>query len=76
MGNRFFCRTSRGTFWIVFKPNRGWVIWFDSDELDGPFRTAQHAVDVLVGGHTPWPSGGFDPSRLGMPSDIGDWERG
>lgn len=76
MGNRFFCRTARGTFWILFKPGRGWVIWYDDDEVDGPFRSAQHAVDDLVGGHTPWPSRSGDPSKLGMPSDIGDWERG
>lgn len=70
----FACSTRIGPFFIVPKP-RGWYVMHDNDLLDGPFRTPQHAVDDLAGGHTPWPSSGVDPSTLGIPDDIGDWQR-
>lgn len=47
---------------------------FEGESLGGYLTPAQ-AIDDLAGGHTFTPPGGHDTSRLGIPDDIGEWER-
>jgi len=51
----------------------GWHAWHGDDCFDGPYPTAQALAEDLANGHTAWPSCG-DPSRLGIPEDLGSWE--
>ena len=64
--------TRIGTFRIVERAD-GFHVEFEDEHLDGPFRSAQHALDDLAGGHTPWPASGADPSTLGLSDDLSDW---
>lgn len=74
MPNGFWrLRTRRGTFEIRQHPNGRWHVLFESESL-GAYATPAMALDDLAGGHTFWPSAGFDPSELGIPDDLGDWE--
>jgi hypothetical protein len=45
------------------------------DELLGSYATAQQAVDDLAGGHTFSISGGVDSATLGIPDELGEWDR-
>lgn len=64
-------RTRRGTFYI--RPMRGgWGLFFADEHFDGPFASAHHALEQLVGGHCAWPSCG-DPSVLGLSDALSDW---
>jgi hypothetical protein len=67
----YWHNTRAGVFRIVREP-RGWMLWHGDDCFDGPFHTAQHALDDLAGGHCAWPDCG-DPSQFGLPEQIDDW---
>lgn len=45
------------------------------DESLGSYATAQQAVDDLAGGHTFSISNGVDTATLGIPDELGEWER-
>ena len=64
-------RTHKGVFYIVPRDGQYEVI-FDDDRL-GSYPTPEQAADDLAGGHTYWPSAGFDPGELGISDDLGDW---
>tara|TARA_R110002072_G_scaffold113009_1_gene242418 strand:+ start:2030 stop:2260 length:231 start_codon:yes stop_codon:yes gene_type:complete len=65
-------RSRIGNFYI--RPSgRYWAAMFEDEPL-GEYRSPQGALDDLAGGHADWPSGGVDPSTLGMPDEIGDWD--
>lgn len=66
--------TKAGPFTLV-PGNSGWMAYFEDDCFDGPFPSAQAAAEDVANGHTAWPSCG-DPSRLGIPDDLSQWERG
>lgn len=68
----FWFTTRAGTFRIVRDGDR-WRPWFEDERLMGAYPSPQHALDDLAGGHTDWPSCG-DPSALGLPDQIDDWE--
>jgi hypothetical protein len=69
-----FCfSTNRGTFHIRRRSDGRWEPCLDDEPFDGSYHTPQQAVDDLAGGHTSWPSETGDPSKLGLPSDLGDW---
>ena len=70
----FWFRTRVGTFRIAQSTDGRWHPWFEDEDL-GSYHSAQAACEDLAGGHTFWPSCG-DPSRLGLPSEIGEWNRG
>ena len=72
MTEHFRFATRVGVFRIVRDGDR-WRPWFEDELLMGRYRTPQQALDDLAGGYTDWPSCG-DPSRLGLPDDIGEWE--
>jgi hypothetical protein len=64
-------RSRIGTFHIV-QTCRGWMLHLGDEPFDGPFATAQHALDDLAGGHCYWPTE-VDTSTLGLPDEIGNW---
>jgi hypothetical protein len=74
---RYNWHTQAGTVWIHPRLN-GWFISLEGDVLDGPFGRAQAALEMLLGGQSYWPSFADpeldDPSRLGIPEDISQWE--
>lgn len=49
-----------------------WHIEISGEEM-GSYATAQKALDDLLGGHCFWPDSG-DPSSLGLPDGLSDWE--
>lgn len=65
----FWHRTRRGTFYIKQSGFR-WGLYFEDEHLD-TYGTPQQAAEDVAGGHSSWP--GFDPSTLGIPDDIGEW---
>lgn len=71
-GGYWTCHTRAGAFTIRQWPDGRWHPMFEKESL-GSYRSAQAALDDLVGGHTHWPSSGVDPSTLGLPDDITDW---
>lgn len=73
MQETFWYRTTPGTFRIAREGQR-WRCWYEDEKLMGTYLSPQHALDDLAGGHTDWPSCG-DPSELGLPDEISDWQR-
>jgi hypothetical protein len=45
------------------------------DESLGSYDNPQQAVDDLTGGHTSSIAGGVDTAKLGIPDELGEWER-
>lgn len=64
-------RSTVGTF-VIRLHMRRWEIWCDGEML-GSYPSAESALDDLVGGHSDWP-GITDPSTLGLPDELADWE--
>lgn len=65
-------RTKWGVAAIIH--NRGdFDVIFDGDNL-GCYDSAAVALDELIGGHTNWPSCGKDPSEMGIPDDLSEWQ--
>jgi hypothetical protein len=63
--------TRRGTFSI--RPlHDGWCPFFEDERL-GWYHSPASALDDLIGGHTDWPSAGFDPSEIGLPEELSEW---
>ena len=69
---RAYWHETRGGVFSIRHEAQGWMLWLDDDCFDGPFQTAQHALDDLTGGHCAWPSCG-DPSQFDLPDEIGEW---
>jgi len=67
-------KTKVGTFFIGRSPDGRFHPIFDDESL-GSYISPQQAADDLSGGHTFSTSGGIDTSTLGIPEDIGEWER-
>lgn len=65
-------RTRIGLFKITFHQG-SWHIFHNNENL-GSYSSPHQAVDDLSGGYTVWPSSGIDPSSLGIPDDIGEWD--
>lgn len=47
---------------------------YDDDSL-GSYANEWQAAEDLAGGHTFSISSGIDTSTLGIPEDLGDWEK-
>ena len=65
--------TSAGPFYIAEHNGRFHPV-FDDQSL-GSYATAQLAAEDLANGHTFSISGGLDPSDLGIPDQLEDWEK-
>jgi len=66
-------QTRIGPFYIVYSNDRYYPVF--EDEYLGSYNSPQHAVDDLAGGHTFSLSNGVDTATLGIPYDVGEWER-
>lgn len=66
--------TSVGTFLIVERSGR-WHVLFKDESL-GSYANPRQAADDLAGGHTFSAGHGIDTSKLGIPRDIEEWEKG
>lgn len=71
MRPRWEFKTRAGLFAI--EARGGNYLVFCGDESLGSYHSPEAALDDLVGGHTFWPSSGVDPSRLGLPTELGAW---
>ena len=45
------------------------------EENLGSYATAVQALDDLIGGHTFSPSDGADTSQIGLPDELGEWDK-
>lgn len=69
-----YYRTSAGTFLITERLGR-WHIIFDDESLGG-YATPQQAADDLTGWHIFSPGRGIDTSKLDIPRDLEEWDKG
>ena len=70
----YYRRTSRKT--VSIRPvGHRWHLYYGDEDL-GSYHSPGAAADDAAGGHTFTPSDGTDLGRLGLPSDIGEWDRG
>jgi hypothetical protein len=66
-------KTSVGDFYILLQYGK-WHAVFDGESV-GAYATPQQAADDLAGGHTFSISGGHDTAVLGIPPDLGEWDK-
>lgn len=64
--------TAAGTFYIAERGGRFHPVF--NDESLGSYATPQQAAEDLADGHAFKPSD-VDPSALGIPDDLSEWER-
>jgi hypothetical protein len=69
----FVYRTRIGPFYIGEHQGRFHVLY--DDENLGSYTRPDQAAEDVAGGHTFSPSSGVDTATLGIPEDIGEWER-
>lgn len=55
----------------IIPQSGGFVLVFDGDALEH-HGSAEAAAEALANGTCTWPSAG-DPSKFGIPEEIGDW---
>ena len=73
MRKLYVWRTRVGPFYIAHSSDGRFHPVFGDESL-GSYHSPASAADDLAGGHTFSVSGGYDTARLGIPSDIGEWE--
>jgi len=73
MKRLYSCQTRIGKFYIA-EINGYFQPVFDDEPL-GNYGTPQQAAEDLANGHTDFPSCGVDPSTLGIPDDVTEWDR-
>lgn len=69
----YLWNTRIGPFYIAELNGRFHPVY--DDQPLGSYSTAQQAVDDLAGGHTFSISGGVDTATLGIPDELGEWDR-
>lgn len=72
MKNLYQYKTRVGTFYIA--EHNGFFHPVYKEESLGSYSTAQQAVEDLAGGHAFSLSSGIDPSELGIPDDVSEWQ--
>lgn len=70
----YYHRTSIGNFLIVECTGRWHAIY--NDESLGSYVNPRQAAEDLAGGHTFSPGPEIDTSKLDIPRDIEEWEKG
>ena len=70
----YYHQTRVGTFSIVERSGR-WHVIFKGESL-GSYVSPRQAADDLAGGHTFSPGIGIDTSKLDIPGDLEEWEKG
>lgn len=66
--------TNQGTVGILPEPEGRWKVLFDEENL-GSYHSPEAAADDVSGGHTFSPSNGVDLGELGIPGDLGEWNK-
>ncbi|WP_199559138.1 hypothetical protein [Nioella nitratireducens] len=66
--------TPHGTVSIMPEPEGRWKVMFGDENL-GSYHSPEAAADDVSGGHTFSPSNGVDLGQLGIPDDLGDWDK-
>jgi hypothetical protein len=73
MRKLYVYETSAGAFYIA--EHEGQFHPLFHEESLGSYATAQQAAEDLADGHTFSLPGGIDASDLGIPDDLGGWEK-
>lgn len=66
--------TRAGTVSLIPEAGGRYKVMFNDENL-GSYASAESAVDDLSGGYTTMPSSGIDLGDLGIPNDLGDWQK-
>lgn len=69
----YLCDTRIGEFYIGYQYRRFHPV-HDGDSL-GSYAHAWQAAEDLAGGHAFSIASGIDTSTLGIPHELGDWQR-
>jgi hypothetical protein len=67
-------RTRGSTVSLVPEAGGRYKVMFRDENL-GSFHSPEAAADDVSGGHTFSPSNGTDLGELGIPGDLGEWEK-
>jgi hypothetical protein len=73
MRKLYVYETAAGAFYIAEDKGRFHPIF--REESLGSYATAQQAAEDLADGHTFSLPGGIDPSDLGIPAELEEWEK-
>lgn len=68
-------RTQRGTARIIYDSGKHRFHAVFGDESLGSYHAPEQAAEDLAGGHTLSHSSGIDLSTLGIPEELGEWQR-
>ena len=72
MVRRWEYRTPQGVFRIVRESEDPHCEILFEDEPLGHASYSAEALELLIGGHTTWPSAG-DPKNMGLPKTLAEW---
>ena len=73
MRKLYVYETAAGAFYIAEHEGRFHPVF--REESLGSYATAQQAAEDLADGHTFSLPGGVDPSDLGIPDELEEWEK-
>lgn len=66
--------TPHGVVGLIPEANGRYKVMFDEENL-GSYHSPEAAADDVSGGHTFSPANGVDLGELGIPDDLGEWEK-
>jgi hypothetical protein len=66
--------THAGTVGLIPESGGRYKVMFKDENL-GSYHSAAAAADDVAGGHTFSPPGGINLGSLGIPADLGEWEK-
>ncbi len=66
--------TRGGTVSLLPEAGGRYKVMFGDQNL-GSYHSPEAAADDVSGGHTLSPSSGMDLGELGIPADLGEWEK-
>lgn len=66
--------TTHGTVGLIPEADGRYKVMFGDENL-GSYHSAEAAAEDVSGGHTFSPSNGVDLGDLGVPDDLGDWDK-
>lgn len=66
--------THAGTVSLLPEAGGRYKVMFGGDNL-GSYHSPEAAADDVSGGHTFVPPGGADLGALGIPGDLGEWDK-
>lgn len=66
--------TSAGTVSLIPESLGRYKVMYSEENL-GSYHSPEAAADDVSGGHTFSPSNGIDLGELGIPGDLGEWDK-